>query len=280
MTSSATRSPTAQPPLRLGGVPEHFNLPWHLAMESGDLDPVGVTWSDQTGGTGQMIQALDKGELDVVSILTEGTVSAINRGLQATIIGTYVQSPLSWGVFVPADSPFETEADLEGRRVAISRFTSGSHLMAFIQADRHGWQLDDSQFVVTGGLEGTRQSFANGSSDQLLWDQFMTRPLVDSGEFRQIGVQETPWPSFVFAASNAALTGRTTDVGRVVDAVVAQATALHDRTNIVQEIVTRYRLPANTARAWLESVSFAQRGPADPALPFLVLAELAQAGFR
>ena len=64
-------------PLRLGGVPEHFNLPWHLALESGALGDIEATWEDQYGGTGQMLSGLEDGSLDVVSILTEGTVAAI-----------------------------------------------------------------------------------------------------------------------------------------------------------------------------------------------------------
>ncbi len=267
-------------PLRLGGVPEHFNLPWHLAMQSETLADLDLGWVDQLGGTGEMLSGLEDGSLDLVSILTEGTVSAIDKGLDATILGVYVSSPLQWGVFTPAASPFETEDEMEGSRVAISRFRSGSHLMAFIQAERNGWALDDSQFVITGGLEGTRESFAAGDSDLFLWDQFMTRPLVEAGEFRQVGVQKTPWPSFVFAVRNDVLTGRTTEVGRVVDAVVEHARALHGRPNIVGEIAEGYGLTEEIATAWLDSVSFAERRPLDPDLAPTVLETLARANFR
>lgn len=265
--------------LRLGGVPEHFNLPWHWAMASAELSDLELVWEDQPGGTGQMLSGLEDGSLDLVSILTEGTVAAIDKGLDASIVAVYVESPLQWGVFTPAASPYNDEADMEGARIAISRFRSGSHLMAFIQAERHGWTINNEQFVLTGGLAGARESFAKGESDLFLWDQFMTRPLVEAGEFQQIGVQRTPWPSFVFAARNEVLTGRTTEIGRIIDAVVAQANELHDRDGIVDELASTYKLTPAIAQAWLDSVSFAGRGPLDPELAPTVLETLRRANF-
>jgi len=269
----------AAAPLRLGGVPEHFNYPWHLAMASDDLTGLDLSWEDQFGGTGEMVTKLGAGELDVVSILTEGTVAAIADGLDATIIQVYVASPLRWGIYVPASSAIEREAELEGARIAISRFGSGSHLMAYIQADQNDWAIDREQFVVVGGLDGAVESFAAGNSDLFLWDQYMTRPLVDAGAFRQVGVQETPWPSFVFAARNEILLARTAEVGRVVDAVIAEAVALHDRPGVVEELSQRYGLTAETVLAWLEATRFEPRGAFDPAIGHSVASALAAAGF-
>lgn len=268
-----------RPPIRLGGVPEHFNLPWRLAMESPALADLEVEWTDQLGGTGEMVAGLEDGSLDLVSILTEGTMSAIARGLDAVIIQVYVASPLQWGIFVPAASDLHRIDQLEGRPIAISRFTSGSHLMAFVFSNNNGWAIGDDQFVVTGGLDGARKSFAAGGSEVFLWDQFMTRPCVDSGEFRQVGVLPTPWPSFVFAATREALTGRTTEVGRIVDAVVAEALELHDRPGIVELISTRYGLREDTTQGWLDSTRFASRQAVDPDMDDKILATLEDAGF-
>ena len=270
----------ADSPLRLGGVPEHFNLPWRLALESPALADIDAVWTDQLGGTGEMLAGLEEGALDLVSILTEGTVSAIADGLAAVIIQVYVSSPLQWGVFVPAPSSLTTVEQLEGRPIAVSRLRSGSHLMAYVQADRHGWRLDDDQFVVTGGLDGAREAFAAGEAEVFLWDRFMTQPLVDAGEFRQVGVEPSPWPSFVIAARTDALTGRTAEVGRVVDAVVAEATALHARPGIRDMIVERYGLRPDVAAEWLATTTFGPREPFDPAVGDEVLTTLARAGFR
>ncbi len=266
-------------PIRLGGVPEHFNLPWHLALASEAIADLDAEWEDQVGGTGQMLAGLADGELDLVSILTEGTVSAIARGLDAVIIQVYVASPLQGGIFVPAESDLERVEQLEGRRIAISRPQSGSHLMAFVLAERNGWAINEKQFVVAGGLQGARTSFATGESDVFLWDQFMTRPLVDAGEFRQVGVFPTAWPSFVFAASTEALTGRTAEIGRIVDAVVSEATALHGLDGAVEMISTRYGLNEETASGWLDTTRFAPRQAMDPAIASDVLSTLESAGF-
>lgn len=273
-------------PLRLGGVPEHFNLPWRLALESGALADLDLVWTDQPGGTGQMLDALAEGTLDVVSILTEGTVGAIAGGLAATIVQVYVASPLQWGVHVPASSAFATVDDLDpavvgagGPRYAISRRRSGSHLMALIQTHRQGWPIEESQLVEVRDLAGARAAFAAGDADVFLWDRFMTQPLVDAGEFRRVGVEPTPWPSFVIAARDEALLGRTLAVGCVIDAVVAEATALHDRPGIVDELVERYGIPATAARSWLEVTEFAPRAAFDPAVAADTLALLHAAGW-
>lgn len=265
-------------PLRCGGVPEHFNLPWHLAIES-DLTDDSVTWEDQPGGTGEMLAKLESGALDVVSILTEGTVSAIDAGLAVTIVQVYVASPLQWGVFVPASSRHHDESELDGARIAISRFNSGSHLMAFIQAERMGWTIDPAQFVIVGNLDGAVEAFAEGKADLFLWEQHMTRPLVTAGHFRQVGVQNTPWPSFVIAARNDVLTGRTSEVGRLVDAVVAQAMSLHDRPDVLSTIAERYGLTTETVESWLATTRFEPRSAMDPAIRTTVLETLGRAGF-
>lgn len=266
-------------PLRLGGVPEHFNFPWHLALQSPACADMAADWEDQPGGTGQMLAKLEAAQLDMVSILTEGTVSAIDKGLPVTILQVYVSSPLQWGVFVPPGSRFVDEGDLEGARIAISRFNSGSHLIAFVQAERHDWKLTDDQFVVVGDLDGAVQSFAAGQADLFLWEQHMTRPLVDAGVFHQLGVEESPWPSFVIAVRNEVLTGRTTEVGRIADAVVAAAVGLHDLPGAVDRIAERYHLDRPTVRSWLDTTSFVERSAMDPTISAAVLETLARAGF-
>ena len=265
--------------LRLGGVPEHFNLPWHLAIESDALSDLDLSWEDQPGGTGAMLASLDAGELDMVSILTEGTVLAIDQGAPLTIMQVYVQSPLRWGVHVPAASRFQAEDELAEARIAISRFRSGSHLMSFVFANRMGWTIDDDQFVVIGNLDGARESFAAAESDLFLWDRYMTQVLVDNGEFRRVGVQVTPWPSFVFAARNEVIESSGEQVTRVIDEVVSQALGLHARPSIIDDLTGRYDIDAATAQEWLDVTEFAERGPVDQEMLSSTLATLRSAGF-
>ncbi|MGB5462344.1 MAG: ABC transporter substrate-binding protein, partial [Aureibaculum sp.] len=46
--------------LTIGGVPEHFNLPWHLAIEEGKFTNEGIDlkWKEFPDGTGAMNKAL------------------------------------------------------------------------------------------------------------------------------------------------------------------------------------------------------------------------------
>ena len=85
--------------LKIGGVPEHFNLPWRLAIEEGRFRKEGIQlhWSDMGGGTGQMIRGLETGSIDIAVLLTEGVTKAILQGLDAKIIQVYVTTPLHWG---------------------------------------------------------------------------------------------------------------------------------------------------------------------------------------
>ena len=62
--------------LRIGGVPEHFNLPWHLGLEERRFARSGVDleWRDYPGGSGAMAKALRVGDLDgAVAAFAAGT---------------------------------------------------------------------------------------------------------------------------------------------------------------------------------------------------------------
>ena len=64
--------------VRVGGVPEHFNYPWHYAINKGLFAKAGfdVKWSDVTGGSGEMCRMLEENQTDVALVLTEGIVKA------------------------------------------------------------------------------------------------------------------------------------------------------------------------------------------------------------
>ena len=213
-------SSTAARVLRVGGVPEHFNAPWHTAAKAGLFAERGidVRWTDFPGGTGAMAKALRDGELDVAILLTEGIVADIHRGNPARLVGTYVSSPLTWGIHVAADSPLTDAAQLYSQpagdggaspRFAVSRMTSGSHLMAFVDAQQRAGEAAAAslRFEIVGSLEGAREALREGRADGFMWEKFTTKPLVDSGEWRRVGECVTPWPCFALAATPAALGG-------------------------------------------------------------------------
>jgi len=183
--------------INIGGVPEHFNLPWLDAIEQFDARAERFQWCPQPQGTGAMVEALDGGALDVAVMLTEGAVAARASGSEFDIEHTYVESPLQWGIHVPARAAVRDEASIRGLRYAISRRGSGSHLMSCAHALMHGWPIADIEFVVVGTIDGAVQAFREQRADVFFWERYMTAPLVAAGEFRRVGIFEAPWPAFV-----------------------------------------------------------------------------------
>mgnify|MGYP001812450801 CR=1 FL=1 len=247
--------------IRVGGVPEHVSLPWLLAIERGRLDPA-VTWTDQPGGTGQMVRALADDELDAAVALTEGLVAAIAAGLDAHLVSAYTASPMYWGVHAAGASTLELDG-LDGARFAVSRLGSGSHLMAYVLAEDLGLSLGDDSFVVVGGIDGARAALAAGDAEVFLWDRFMTSPVVDSGEFRRLGVVPTPWPAFTVAARGRAA-AQDRSLGQALAVVGDVGRGLHDDPATIGRLVDRYELDPDDARHWLEVTEFAEPARPDP----------------
>lgn len=191
--------------LRVGGVPEHFNAPWHIAKSKGLFSGIGVDvdWTDYPGGTGAMATALNEGELDVAVILTEGCVKDIATGGKHKIIAVFVQSPLCWGVHTGAGQADVQEVkDLDGKVFAVSRMTSGSHLMAVVLAEKMGWDIKKLKYEIVNNLDGAKEALTNATSHGFLWEKFTTKPHVDSGVLKRVGEIPTPWPCFVVAVRN------------------------------------------------------------------------------
>ncbi|KAA9133543.1 PhnD/SsuA/transferrin family substrate-binding protein [Marinihelvus fidelis] len=243
-------------PLRVGGVPEHFNLPWRLAVEDGAFAAAGldVEWTEIGAGTGEMTRRLREDELDLAVVLTEGAVADILRHDASWIVKVFVSSPLTWGIHVAADGPLRRLADMRGKRVAISRHGSGSHLIAIVDAAARGWPTDDMSFVVIDDLDGARRALAAGQADVFLWEKHMTQPLVDSGEFRRLGVREVPWPAFVVAARREVLARDTGDIRKALDIVARYARNFRRRAGAAQQVAETYGIRPDSARAWLSEV--------------------------
>jgi ABC-type nitrate/sulfonate/bicarbonate transport system substrate-binding protein len=243
----------------IGGVPEHFNLPWHLAIEEGLFDQQGlsINWKDYPGGTGAMAKDLRSGQLDIAVLLTEGIVADISRGNTAKIVSIFVKSPLIWGIHVPASSPYASIHGLEGKRYAISRMGSGSHLMAFVDARQREWQLNESQLVLVGDMNGAREAFRNNHADIFMWERFMTQPLVDQGEFRRIGECPTPWPCFVIAVRQEILDQYKTEIQRLLQVIYQANTKFMQNPSSPARVSQEFGLTEKDAASWFSKTEWA-----------------------
>lgn len=242
-------------------MPEHFNLPWHLALEARRFESLGIEleWRDYAGGSGAMASALRGGELDAALLLTEGAVAAVTDGVALEIASLYTESPLTWGIHVPAASRFRAVAELEGARYAISRRGSGSHLMAFVHARGQGWSIERLTLVTVGNLDGAVEAFAAGKADVFFWEKLMTKPLVDGGTFRRVGEFAAPWPAFVVCASSALDDAQRSALGRALELVLDEARLLRARPDAAQLIAARYGLGAADVAEWLGTTRWAER---------------------
>ncbi len=240
--------------LKVGGVPEHFNYPWYITLKNKEYNKhnINLRWQDFPGGTGQMCKALRKGEVDIAIVLTEGIIKDIAEGNPSKIVQTYVNSPLIWGIHVSASSAFKNIKDLENTTIAISRFGSGSHLMAIVNANNQNWDVKKLKFKVVGDLQGAIDALSNGEADYFMWEHFTTKPLVDNGTFRRIDDCLTPWPCFVVAVRNEVLENNFEEVKKVLDIINTESKDFKNIDNIDEILAKRYKQQIDDIQKWLK----------------------------
>lgn len=236
----------------IGGVPEHYNFPWHIIQryQLTQPYPFNFVWHSYPEGTGAMCKDIATKKLDIAIVLTEGAISDIINGGQHKIIATYCKQAISWGIFVKHNSKIDTISQLKGKTFGISRYGSGSHLIGQLVAHINHWQASkDYNMHIVNNLEGARQAFQQGQIDYFLWEEFTTKPLVDSGEWRMIDTFSPPWSSFVIVAHN--------------DIIAHHKTALLDLTRLLRKaselfptkineqfIAAHYKLPITDVAKW------------------------------
>ena len=248
--------------LKIGGVPEHFNLPWRLAIEEGRMREIGLDlhWSDMSGGTGQMIRGLETGSIDIAVLLTEGITKSILQGLDAKILQVYVNSPLSWGIHVPYKSTIQKEADLENQTFAISREGSGSHLMAYVMADEQKWKLDSLKFNIIGDIYGGLWALEHNEAQAFLWEKYTTFPFVEQQKCRWIGDVVTPWPCFVIAVRTEVAEQYGNLLRQMCTVVNEKALEVKEGIDSVEIISWRYNLRSDQVEKWLSETDWNYNG--------------------
>ena len=247
--------------IKIAGVPEHFNLPWHLCIENGEFEAVGIDlqWTDVPEGTGKMCQMLRDGETDIAVILSEGIVKDINAGNPSKIVQIYVESPLIWGIHVAANSNFKILSDLENKKVAVSRLGSGSQLMAYVNANNQGWNTENLQFEIVNTIDGAVESLTKGESDYFMWERFMTKPLVDKGIFRRVADCPTPWPCFVIAVRDEILKKHPNTIAQILEIINITTQEFKEIPSIDRTLATKYHQKIEDIQEWLSLTEWSQK---------------------
>ena len=246
--------------LKIAGVPEHFNLPWHLCIDHDEFEDakIDLQWTDIPEGTGKLCQLLRSEEIDIAVILTEGIVKDILAGNSSKIVQVYVESPLLWGIHVAQNSKYNSISDLEHTKVAISRMGSGSQLMAYVNAHQQGWKTDSLDFKIVNTIDGAVESLTQGQSDYFMWEHFMTKPLVDKGIFRRLGDCPTPWPCFVIAVREEILQEYPKEIAKVLQIINQTTSEFKEIPNIDITLASKYQLQLKDIQEWLSQTHWSQ----------------------
>lgn len=247
--------------IRIAGVPEHFNLPWHLCIEGGEFEEMGIDlqWTDVPEGTGKMCQMLRNEETDIAIILTEGIVKDIVEGNDSRIVQVYVESPLIWGIHVDNKASFSSVSDLKNAKVAVSRMGSGSHLMAVVNAERQNWDTKQLEFEIVNNVSGAIEALSNGKADYFMWEKFTTKPLVDNGTFKRIAECPTPWPCFVIAVRDKFLKENEAIIEQILDIINTTTEEFKYIPSIDRNLATRYDQKIEDIQEWLSKTQWSQK---------------------
>jgi sulfonate transport system substrate-binding protein len=245
--------------IRIGGVPEHFNLPIHLINEDGTLAKNGISieWTDFGGGTGQMTKALREDQVDICILLTEGMITDIIKGNPSKIISEYVITPLTWGIHTGLENPLQKKDFIFDKQHAISRFGSGSHLIAIVNANSKNQKMSADQFTVVNDINGALKSLNSLETDVFYWEKYTTKPYVDAGQIRRIDEYLTPWPCFVIAATDNILAKHPEEVDLLLDLIQESCQAFMEDNAVIPLVAKRYEQQLNDIERWYHSTEWA-----------------------
>lgn len=252
--------------INIGGVPEHFNYPWHFGIENELFKSKGIdlSWKNYPGGTGDMCKDLRSNQLDLAIVLTEGIIKDIILGNPSKIVQNYVESPLLWGVHVSYNSNYKQIKDLKGKTAAISRKGSGSHLMTYVNAISNKWNIkNDIKFKTVNDIRGGVSALSKGTADYFLWEKFTTKPYVDRKIFRSLGNCATPWPCFMIASTNQFLKNNRKEIDSLLNTINSITCHIKNLNNIDQTLSKYYDLNIEDVNNWIKLTTWSQKKPTE-----------------
>lgn len=246
--------------INIMGVPEHFNFPWIEVIKEQPFAHKGIelVWKDESKGSGAMNKAIREGDADIAIILTESFIKDKIEGNPGKMIGWHVKSPLIWGIHVSAKTKEDTVEEVENSPFLISRYGSGSHLMAYVLAEREGWKKEVLTFEVVGNMDGAKKVFLEEDKPKIfLWEKFTTKPLVDEGIFKRIGEIPTPWPCFVIVASENILAENRETVKELQQLVYEKSMNLITDNQTSERIAEKYGIQLDDIKEWMKQTTWA-----------------------
>lgn len=254
-------------PLKVGFVPEHFSTPLHFAQVKNFFADANlqIELIPYLAGSGHLIQSLGDKSIDVAIGLTEAFVRGIANGNETyNIVGTYVDSPLNWSVSTGYKRKDITSiADLQSKRLAVSRIGSGSYVMSYVLGLEKKFTNPYFQSHPTlSTFENLRDSVNEKpgveASDGFMWEYFTTKKYYDSKEIKAIGQIYTPWPSWVICSRSDL--AKSEEIARFLTAVSQGIEYFNQHQDeAIEYIYTNLDYTKADAAEWIKTVRFANK---------------------
>jgi ABC-type nitrate/sulfonate/bicarbonate transport system substrate-binding protein len=192
--------------------------------------------------------------------LTEGIITDIINGNESKIVSVFVNTPLTWGIHTGSANKLKHYKDVFDKKIAISRFGSGSHLMPIVDANSKEKSIENSQFKIIKNLDGALSSLKALETDVFYWEKFTTSPYVKSGELRRIAEYNTPWPCFVVAATDNMIKKQPKELTRVLRTIHDSCDKFMLNPDAIDIISEMYGIEYKDAERWYHSTEWATHG--------------------
>jgi hypothetical protein len=160
------------------------------------------------------------------------------------------------GVHVPFNSKIDSVNEFINPRVAISRYGSGSHLMAYVLGQTLHWDCSALTFNVIGDVYGGIWSLEHEEADLFLWEKYTTQPFVDKQSCKRIGQVNTPWPCFVVACRASLMENDNAIIQGIIEVVKSIAKQIKADQHSAEAIAWRYHLAEPAVAQWLNETTW------------------------
>lgn len=262
--------------IKIGGVNEHFNLPWIKTCEDTSNKNIQLNWKSFAGGTGVLTAALHSNEIDIAVLLTEGLLLDILKNKNLSLICFHVTNPLRWAIHIRKNAL--ENFSFENKKFAISRLGSGSHTMAKFLLNEKNIPYEDQLMIEVGSLEGGLKSLEENKADIFLWEKFTTQPFLEKYGLMAHGEVLTPWPPFSVATTKKFHKENPILVTEIISAVKKQSQKILNDPSTLLEMNTRWKIESENAKRWLEEIKWDDQIPVDTTKLASVLDNMKKAG--
>jgi sulfonate transport system substrate-binding protein len=139
-----------------------------------DLAPLGVkvSWHEFSSGL-PLLEALNVGGVDLSADVADTVpVFAQAAGAQLTYFAQESPSPSAQAIVVRTDAPFNSVADLKGKKIALTK-AAGSHYLLIAALEKAGLRFKDIEPAYLTPADG-RAAFERGSvAAWVTWDPYL-----------------------------------------------------------------------------------------------------------